>query len=59
MYNRLGHYRCANNILISEQFGFRRGLSTENAALKLTDNILRATKNTFSEGKQNPASRTL
>jgi hypothetical protein len=36
MYNRLSHY-FQTNILISEQFGFRKGISTENATFKLTD----------------------
>jgi hypothetical protein len=31
-----------NNILVPEQFGFRKGLSAEIAAFKLTDNILKA-----------------
>jgi hypothetical protein len=31
-----------NNILVPEQFGFRKCLSTENAAFKLTDNVLKA-----------------
>jgi hypothetical protein len=28
-----------NNILVSEQYDFRRGIPTENAAFKLTDSI--------------------
>jgi hypothetical protein len=32
----------ANNILVPEQFGFRKGISTENAAFKLTDCILKS-----------------
>jgi hypothetical protein len=36
MYNRLSHYLQTNNILVPEQFGFRKGISTENAAFKLT-----------------------
>jgi hypothetical protein len=42
MYNRLNHYMHANNILVPEEFGFRKGLSTENAALKLIDDVLKA-----------------
>jgi hypothetical protein len=41
MYNRLSHYMHTNNILVPEQFGFRKGLSTEYAAFKLTDNKLK------------------
>jgi hypothetical protein len=36
MYSRMSHYLKANNIQVPEQFGFRKGVSTENAALKLT-----------------------
>jgi hypothetical protein len=36
-YNRISHYLKANNILVPEQFGFRKGIFTENAAFKLTD----------------------
>jgi hypothetical protein len=38
MYSRLIHYLQTNNILVPEQFGFRKGISTEDAAIKLTDN---------------------
>ena len=29
MYSRLNHHLKANNILATEQYGFRKGLSTE------------------------------
>jgi hypothetical protein len=39
MYNMLSqHMQC--NVLVPEQFGFRKGISTKDAALKLTDNVL-------------------
>jgi hypothetical protein len=41
MYITLSHDRHTNNILVPEQFGFRHGISTENAAFKLTDSILK------------------
>jgi hypothetical protein len=41
MYNRISHYVKANNILVPEQFGFRKGISAENAVFKLTDCILK------------------
>ena len=44
MYNRLIEYLNGNNILNPQQFGFRKGLSTENAVLKLTHEILNALK---------------
>jgi hypothetical protein len=40
MHNRLSHYLQTNNTLVPEQFGFRKGISTENTALKLTDSVL-------------------
>jgi hypothetical protein len=42
MYNRLSHYLKTTNILAPEQFGFRKGISTENAAFKLTDSVLKS-----------------
>jgi hypothetical protein len=42
MHNRLSHYLQTNNILVSEQFGFRKGISIENAAFKLTDGVLKS-----------------
>jgi hypothetical protein len=39
MHNRLSHYFQADNILVPEQCGFRKGISTENAVLKLTDSL--------------------
>jgi hypothetical protein len=42
MYNRISHYLQTNNILAREQFGFRKGISTENAAFKLTDSVLKS-----------------
>jgi hypothetical protein len=32
----------ATNTLVPEQFGFRQGISTENDASKLTDNVLKS-----------------
>jgi hypothetical protein len=42
MYNRISHYLKANNILVPEEFGFRKGMFTENAAFKLMDCILKS-----------------
>jgi hypothetical protein len=42
MYNRLSHHMQTNNILVPEQFGFRQGKSTDNAAFKLTNNVLKS-----------------
>jgi hypothetical protein len=32
----------ANNVLVPEQFGFREGVSTEDATFRLTDNMLKS-----------------
>jgi hypothetical protein len=42
LYNRLSHYLQTNNILVPEQFGFRKGMSNENTAFKLTDSVLKS-----------------
>jgi hypothetical protein len=42
MYQRLNQHLQNFNILISEQFGLRKVLSTDNAAYKLTVSILRS-----------------
>jgi hypothetical protein len=39
---RLNHHLEANKILAIEQYGFRKGLSTEHATFSLTDSILTA-----------------
>jgi hypothetical protein len=44
MYNRLSLHMHTNNILGPEQFGFRQGKSTDNAAFKLTDSVLKSIK---------------
>jgi hypothetical protein len=40
--NRLSHYCQTNSILVPEQFGFRKGMSIENAAFKLTNSIIKS-----------------
>ena len=42
LYNRLMDYLNSNNLLNSQQFGFRKRLSTDNAIFKLTHEILNA-----------------
>jgi hypothetical protein len=43
MHNGLSYYLQINNILlVPEQFGFSKGISTENAAFKLTDSVLKS-----------------
>jgi hypothetical protein len=40
MFKRLGQHLESNNILATEQFGFRKGAHIENAIFTLADNIL-------------------
>ena len=40
MYCRLNQHLQTNNILATEQYGFRKVLSTEHATFSLIDNIL-------------------
>jgi hypothetical protein len=40
MFKRLEQHLVSNNILATEQFGFRKGAHIENAVFTLTDNIL-------------------
>ena len=42
MYCRLNHHLQANNVLATEKYEFRKGLSVEHATFSLTDNILMA-----------------
>jgi hypothetical protein len=39
MHNRLSHYLQNNNILVPEQFGFRKWMFIEDAAFKLTESV--------------------
>jgi hypothetical protein len=40
MYSRLSHYLQTSDILVLEQFGFRKGMFSENMAFKLTESVL-------------------
>ena len=42
MHIRLIQNLHMNNILITEQYSFRKGISTEDAALRLTDSVLKS-----------------
>ena len=39
MHSRLSQHLHANNILVTEQCGFRKGRSTKDAAFRLTDSV--------------------
>jgi hypothetical protein len=45
IFQRLKHHLVSNNILVSEQYGFRDNVSTESAIFKLTNSILKAWNN--------------
>ena len=40
VHNRLNHHLNIHNILAPEQHAFKRGMSTEDAAFRLTNNVL-------------------
>jgi len=42
MYSRLSQHLQTNNILAPEKYAFRKGMSTENAAFRLTDSVLKS-----------------
>jgi hypothetical protein len=45
LYNRLTEYINNNNLLIGQQFGFRKWFATEDAIFKLTHKVLNARSN--------------
>jgi hypothetical protein len=45
VYNRLSKYLSENNILNTQQFGFRKRLATEDAIFNLMNKILNALNN--------------
>jgi hypothetical protein len=42
MHSRLSHHLYTNNKLVPEQHAFRKGISTDDAAFKLTDSVFRS-----------------
>ena len=44
MHSRLSYHLHTNNILVTEEYGFRKGVSTENPALRLTDSVFKSIK---------------
>jgi len=50
IYDRLLKHITTNNILSSEQFGFRTASSTEKASYKLIDDVLNALNNKLTVG---------
>ena len=40
MTSRSSHHPHTNNIMVREEYGFRKGILTENPAFRLTDRVL-------------------
>jgi len=45
LYNRITEHLNTNNLLVRNQFGFRKGTATEDVIFKLTNEILKALNN--------------
>jgi hypothetical protein len=50
MLHRLNHHLQVNNTLTPKQYGFRNGISTENAVYVLVDLVLKAWNNKLHAG---------
>jgi len=50
MYSRLSQHLQANIILVPEQYACRKGMSTEDAAFKLTDGVLKSLSQKLYDG---------
>jgi hypothetical protein len=50
MYERVSDFLNSNNVLASEQFGFRKSLSTAKALFNFTDEIVSALNNKMHVG---------
>jgi hypothetical protein len=50
MYNRLNHHSQIHKVLATEQYDFRKGMSTEHATYRLTDILLKAWNNKMHVG---------
>jgi hypothetical protein len=50
MHSRLSHHLYRNNILVPEQHAFRKGMSTEDDAFKLTDSVFTSLNQTLHVG---------
>jgi hypothetical protein len=42
VYSGLSQHLHTNNVLVTEQYGFRKGLSSENDAFRLTDSVIKS-----------------
>jgi len=50
MHSRLSQHLCKNNVLVTEQCGFRTGISTEDAAFKQTDRVYKSVNQKINVG---------
>jgi len=50
MHSRLSQHLHTDNILITEQYSFRKGISIEDAAFILTDSVLKSANHTMHVG---------
>ena len=44
MQSSLSQHLHTNNILVTEEYGFSKGISTEDAACRLTDSVFKSIK---------------
>ena len=51
MHSRLSQCLHTNNILVTEQYSFRKGISTEDAALRLTDSVFKSINQKMHAGR--------
>jgi hypothetical protein len=42
VYSRLSQHLHTNNILVTEHYGFRKGISNKDAAFRLTDSVFKS-----------------
>ena len=51
MYSRLSQHVHTNNILVAERYGFRKGISNEDAVFRKTDGVSISIKHTVLVGE--------
>jgi cell division protein YceG involved in septum cleavage len=51
MHNRLNQQLYTNIILVTGKYVFRKGISTEDAACRLTDSVFKSTNQKMHDGK--------
>ena len=51
MHSRLSQHLYINNIVVTEQYGFGKDISTEDAAFRLADAVFRSVKHKMRVGE--------